>query len=123
MPFIITIQNQISVLAKILATKVQHQQQLEKQQQFVASLNHVVTPVPSRSRKTSSNHDTTSHTSSNRDRLSSVSSSVMPVDRISESTGMSPAAAGDLNINNNKEKQNDIAMADSVDDGMGCVLS
>lgn len=122
MPFIITIQNQISVLAKILATKVQHQQQLEKQQQFVASLNHVVTPVPSRSRKTSSNHDTTSHTSSNRDRLSSVSSSVMPADRISESTGLSQAA-GDLNINKNKEKQNEIAMADSVNDGMGCVLS
>lgn len=53
----LAIQNQISVLSKILATKIQHQQILEHQQAVSASLKKATTPVPARSRKTSANQD------------------------------------------------------------------
>lgn len=53
----LAIQNQISVLTKILETKIQQQQIVEYQQAVSASLNKVTSPKPNRSRKTSSNQD------------------------------------------------------------------
>lgn len=50
--FMLAIQNQISVLTKILATKIQHQQILEHQQAVTAKLSRVGSPA---SRKASSN--------------------------------------------------------------------
>lgn len=53
----LAIQNQISVLSKILETKIQHQKIIEYQQAVSASLHKLASP---RSRKTSSNQDTSS---------------------------------------------------------------
>lgn len=53
----LAIQNQLSVLTKILETKVQQQQIVEYQQAVSASLNKVSSPQLSRSRKPSSNQD------------------------------------------------------------------
>lgn len=53
----LAIQNQISVLTKIVETKIQQQQIVEYQQAVSASLNKVTSPKPSRSRKPSSNQD------------------------------------------------------------------
>lgn len=65
----LAIQNQISVLGKILETKIQHQQIIEYQQAVSASLHKVsAPPPPSRSRKTSSNQDASSQSSSSKDR-------------------------------------------------------
>ncbi|XP_074042541.1 guanine nucleotide exchange factor subunit Rich isoform X2 [Leptinotarsa decemlineata] len=54
--FMLAIQNQISVLTRILETKIQHHQIVEYQQALSATLNKV-TPKQPRSRKTSSNHE------------------------------------------------------------------
>lgn len=53
----LAVQNQLSVLTKILETKVQQQQIVEYQQAVSESLNKVSSPQPSRSRKPSSNPD------------------------------------------------------------------
>ncbi|VEN43335.1 unnamed protein product [Callosobruchus maculatus] len=55
--FMVAIQNQISVLSRILETKIQQQQITEYQQAVSASLNKVSSPILARSRKTSSNQD------------------------------------------------------------------
>ncbi|KAJ8983588.1 hypothetical protein NQ317_019441 [Molorchus minor] len=57
--FMLAIQNQMSVLTKILETKIQHKQIVEYQQAVSATLNKVTSPKP-RSRKSSSNQDSTS---------------------------------------------------------------
>lgn len=62
------IQNQISVLSKILTTKIQHQQILEHQQAISASMKKATTPVLSRSRKSSTNQDTSSQSGSNKEK-------------------------------------------------------
>lgn len=125
MPFFVTIQNQFSVLNKILATKVQHQQQIEKQQQAIVTQNNkVTTPLPSRSRKTSSNHDSASHTSSHRDRLGSVSSVAPPADRKQTKQGETAAisGSGEKNLHIHEIEKN-LAVADAVSEGTSCVIS
>lgn len=73
--FMLAIQNQISVLSKILATKIQHQQIIEHQQAVSASLKKATTPVLSRSRKTSTNQDTSSQSGSNKEKSGTGSNS------------------------------------------------
>lgn len=70
----LAIQNQASVLSKILATKIQHQQIIQHQQAVSASLKKLVTPTP-RSRKSSTNQDSSSQSGSNKDRVNSGSNS------------------------------------------------
>lgn len=68
-PFMLAIQNQISVLSTILATKIQHEQILEHQRVISATLSKVsVAPIP-RSRKSSANQSETN----SKDRLSVTS--------------------------------------------------
>lgn len=69
----VAIQNQISVLTKILATKVQHQQTIEHQQAISATVKKAITPVLSRSRKTSANQDTSSQSGSSKEKSGSGS--------------------------------------------------
>lgn len=127
MPFIATIHNQISVLGNILASKLQQQQQqMERQQQTVSS-PPIATPLPARSRKTSSNHDATSHSSSHRDRLSSVSSITPPADRKTIKTDANSATV-ENNLNAKakellKKTQREIAVAEAVSENTGCVIS
>ncbi|CAH1163628.1 unnamed protein product [Phaedon cochleariae] len=74
--FMLAIQNQISVLTKILETKIQHQQIIEYQQAVSANLNRVTTPKPTRSRKSSSNHDAGSNQGTSSDKMvASIASS------------------------------------------------
>ncbi|XP_076267797.1 guanine nucleotide exchange factor subunit Rich isoform X2 [Rhynchophorus ferrugineus] len=54
--FMLAIQNQVSVLSRILETKIQHQQIIEHQQAVSATLNKVTLQKP-RSRKTSQNQE------------------------------------------------------------------
>lgn len=125
MPFIATIHNQISVLGNILANKLQQQQlHMEKQQQTVSS-PPIATPLPARSRKTSSNHDTTSHGSSHRDRLSSVSSITPPADRKAVKTDANSATIAENNLNAKElmKTQREIAVAEAVSENTGCVIS
>lgn len=112
LPFLITIHNQISVLAKILATKVQHQQIIEKQQQAIAAVS---SPIPSRSRKTSSNHDSNSHVSS-REKHNSLSGSVTS-ERIKE--------IDNVTINIDKQNDNEVESEelDNGNDTRNCVIS
>lgn len=54
----LAIQNQVSVLTKILETKIQQQQIVEYQKAVAVSLhNKVTSPIQTRSRKISSNQD------------------------------------------------------------------
>lgn len=71
----LAIQNQISVLSKILATKIQHQQIIEHQQAISASLKKATTPVLSRSRKTSTNQDSSSQSGSSKEKSGGGSNS------------------------------------------------
>ncbi|XP_017769219.1 PREDICTED: guanine nucleotide exchange factor subunit Rich [Nicrophorus vespilloides] len=80
-PFMLAIQNQISVLSTILATKIQHQQILDHQRVVSATLSKVSSPIPvQRTRKASSNNESVgSHTAK-----SSVSSNIATKERLSE---------------------------------------
>lgn len=83
----VAIQNQLSVLGKLLSTKQQHEQQLQEQQsRTIAASQSQVTPVPTRSRRTSSNHDNNSQSggSATNHRIGSVSSSIATTDRTNE---------------------------------------
>ncbi|KAK5648957.1 hypothetical protein RI129_003849 [Pyrocoelia pectoralis] len=72
--FMLAIQNQISVLSKILATKIQQQQIQEHQQAVSATFSKHMTPIPSRSRKSSSNQDSTSQSGTAKEKWSNNNS-------------------------------------------------
>lgn len=104
----LAIQNQISVLSKILATKIQHQQILEHQQAVTAKLSKVVPPQTNRSRKTSSN-ETSSQCGSNKEKLQTHGNMV----------------SSDLtNTNNNCDKEK-VTINDTspTNEASGCILS
>lgn len=114
----LAIQNQISVLSTILATKIQNQQILEHQQAVSASLSKVsVNSAVSRIRKVSSNIDTTSQCGSNKDRLSSVSSSHATKERLSEVSSASTT--------NTIKEATETSTTDTsaTSEGSGCVIS
>ncbi|KAK9744460.1 RIC1 [Popillia japonica] len=116
--FMLAIQNQISVLSTILATKIQNQQILEHQQAVSASLSKVsVNSAVSRIRKVSSNIDTTSQCGSNKDRLSSVSSSHATKERLSEVSSASTT--------NTIKEATETSTTDTsaTSEGSGCVIS
>lgn len=111
--FMLAIQNQVSVLTKILETKIQQQQIVEYQQAVSVSLNNITSPKPSRSRKLSSNQDgnllsnikdkklLTSTTSNNsREKMNEVHSNAVKESRVRD-------------INENK----------SAPESTGCVIS
>lgn len=68
--FMLAIQNQISVLSKILETKIQHQKIVEYQQAVSASLNKISSSNSSRSHKLSSNFDIVSQSGSTKEKKS-----------------------------------------------------
>lgn len=109
------IHNQISVLSKILASKIQHQEIIEHQQAVTATLNKVA--VPARSRKSSSNTDTFSQTGSNKEKhIYGVHGNLISTDRNVEnvSTGSKTNESGQT-FDGNKNNSNT--------DSTGCVIS
>lgn len=111
--FMLAIQNQISVLSKILATKVQHQQNIEHQQAVSASLKKSTTPVLSRSRKTSTNQDTSSQSGSSKEKSGNGSNS--NIDNILSDTS---------NLSEVERQTNGNEMeSGTVPESTGCIIS
>lgn len=108
----LAIQNQISVLSKILATKVQHQQSIEHQQALSASLKKTTTPVLSRSRKTSTNQETSSQSGSSKEKAGNGSNS--NVDNILCDTN---------NLSELKENTGTEVASGIVPESTGCIIS
>lgn len=109
----LAIQNQISVLSKILETKVQHQKIIEYQQAVSASLNKLSTPIPARSRKTSSNHDSSSQSGSIKEKKN-INLTNTTNDKLNE------IKTNSSNVNLNQEKEVEDAL---VPESTGCVIS
>lgn len=103
----LAIQNQISVLSKILAAKIQHQQIIDQQQ----ALKKVSTPTPSRSRKTSANQETSSQNGTSKEKLISVGNNTN-ADRIEE--------ISDMNKNARAEASGE---SSSIPESTGCTIS
>ncbi|XP_031329698.1 guanine nucleotide exchange factor subunit Rich isoform X2 [Photinus pyralis] len=82
--FMLAIQNQISVLTKILATKIQQQQIQEHQQAVSATFTKHMAPIPSRSRKSSSNQDSTSQSGTVKEKRVNSSTSHSANERLAE---------------------------------------
>ncbi|KAJ8925999.1 hypothetical protein NQ315_009854 [Exocentrus adspersus] len=112
--FMLAIQNQISVLTKILETKIHHQQIIEYQQAVSATLNKVASPKP-RSRKSSSNQDGgAAQTNVKEKRGASVGSSNHSNEKLGEANGSG-------NVKENAVK--DIIDNHMVSEGSSCVVS
>jgi hypothetical protein len=114
--FMLAIQNQISVLSKILETKIQHQKIIEHQQAVSASLNKISSPIPTRSRKTSSNYDNSSQCGSIKEKKNmNVPSNHNANDRLNEiKTKTSNVKEG---------KDNEVIIDAAVQESNGCVIS
>ncbi|RZB39825.1 RIC1 -like [Asbolus verrucosus] len=114
--FMLAIQNQISVLSKILETKIQHQKIIEYQQAVSASLNKISSTAPSRSRKTSSNQDGSSQCGSIKDKKNlNVHSNHNVNDKLN-----------DINLNSSNIKENtdnEITDETVIPESTGCVIS
>ncbi|CAH2013065.1 unnamed protein product [Acanthoscelides obtectus] len=112
--FMLAIQNQISVLSRILETKIQQQQITEYQRAVSASLNEVASPVLSRSRKTSSNQDNArnSHPILREKKIPSVGGNTM-TDKLNEAVANNVT---DGAVNGQLEKN-------GVAEGSGCVIA
>ncbi|KAL3288872.1 hypothetical protein HHI36_003318 [Cryptolaemus montrouzieri] len=108
--FMLAIQNQISVLSKILTTKHQQQQIIEYQQALSATLKKATTPSVSRSRNNSSNQDSVSQGSKKEKKDSMVVASDKKLNEISVQSSIEINSSGD-NIN------------DETSDNRGCSIS
>lgn len=107
----LAIQNQISVLSKILATKIQHQQIIDHQQAVSASLKKMSTPTPSRSRKTSTNQETSSQSGSGKEKAGNISNVHASNERLQE-------------VSNVNEIVNEVIANDSsIPESTGCTIS
>lgn len=111
--FMLAIQNQISVLSKILATKVQHQQNIEHQQAVSAAVKKATTPVLSRSRKTSTNQDTSSQSGSSKEKSGSGNNSNVIDNVLSDNSNLS-----EVEGNAGSEVETGI-----VPESTGCIIS
>lgn len=112
--FMLAIQNQISVLSKILATKIQHQQILEHQQAISATLSKVTSSGQPRSRKTSSNHDSSTQSGIIKEKIETTTTNVLSSDKLNESAS----------IPSNKESVQNISKENqTVQEGTGCSIS
>ncbi|EFA06481.2 guanine nucleotide exchange factor subunit Rich [Tribolium castaneum] len=118
--FMLAIQNQISVLSKILETKIQHQKIVEYQQAVSASLNKLSTPIPARSRKTSSNHDNSSQSGSVKEKKNiNITTSHSTTDKLNEMNPInSSSCAKTINQENNNQVEDAI-----IPESTGCVIS
>lgn len=102
--FMMAIQNQISVLTKILATKIQQQQILEHQQAVTAKLSKaviLVSPQQIRSRKSS--NETSSQCGSNKEKIIVVNNNINTaniVNNISPNEMMTKNNNTNDNVNN-----------------------
>lgn len=107
----LAIQNQMSVLARILETKIQHQQIIEYQQAVSATLNKVSSQKP-RSRKSSQSQDANQSLPSVKSKKNLNSNSVNVSGKNCEGT------------NDVSDKQSDDSIEDSViPESTGCVVS
>ncbi|XP_063921196.1 guanine nucleotide exchange factor subunit Rich-like isoform X2 [Zophobas morio] len=109
--FMLAIQNQISVLSKILETKVQHQKIIEYQQAVSASLNKISSPIPTRSRRISSNHDSSSQCGSLKDKKPS---NLDASDKLNE---VNTSSSG-VKENTNESRDNTV-----IQETTGCVIT
>ena len=107
----LAIQNQISVLSKILETKVQHQKIIEYQQAVSASLNKISSPIPTRSRRISSNHDSSSQCGSLKDKKPS---NLDASDKLNE---VNTSSSG-VKENTNESRDNTV-----IQETTGCVIT
>lgn len=110
----LAIQNQISVLTKILTTKIQHQQILEHQQAVSATLSKIASPPPARSRKSSSNQDASSQSGSIKEKVSTVPMSVSSNERLNEAA---------TNVNLTKDSVHSSDKTNVQEEGTGCSIS
>lgn len=111
--FMLAIQNQMSVLARILETKIQHQQIIEYQQAVSATLNKV-TAQKSRSRKSSQSQEASQSLPSVKSKKNLNSNSV-------NVTNSGKSCEG---VNDVSDKQSDDSIDDSViPESTGCVIS
>ncbi|KAK9874059.1 hypothetical protein WA026_002414 [Henosepilachna vigintioctopunctata] len=92
--FMLAIQNQISVLSKILSTKTQQQQIIEYQQALSATLKKASFPSISRSRHNSSNQDSVSH-GSKKEKRDSLGTSDKMLNEIAVPSSISENSLGD----------------------------
>lgn len=107
----LAIQNQMSVLARILETKIQHQQIIEYQQAVSATLNKV-TAQKSRSRKSSQSQEASQS-------LPSVKSK-----KNLNSVNVTNGGKSCEGVNDVSDKQSDDSIDDSViPESTGCVIS
>ncbi|CAH0551725.1 unnamed protein product [Brassicogethes aeneus] len=106
--FMMAIQNQISVLTKILETKIQHQQIIEYQQAVLSKISSP--PAPSRSRKSSSNQDVSSQGGSSKDRA------VAAINAEREENAAVASPKNDINVTED-------AGEEIIPESTGCILS
>lgn len=120
--FMMAIQNQISVLSKILATKIQHQQILEHQQAVTAKLTKaVVIPQQIRSRKSS--NETSSQCGSNKEKvvINNTANNIRP-------TEMRNNSENSNNINHHCDKIDNVynnkpIQSENSNNSNGCLIS
>ncbi|KAK4884322.1 hypothetical protein RN001_000593 [Aquatica leii] len=111
--FMLAIQNQISVLSKILTTKIQQQQIQEHQQAVSATFSKLMSPAPSRSRKTSSNQDSTSQNVAVKEKLVNSQINHVGVERLTEAShSVNTTVDNDNFVNDN-----------TVPETSGCIIS
>lgn len=110
--FMLAIQNQISVLSKILENKLQQQKIIEYQQNLKNTLKKVSSQIPARSRNSSTN-DSNSQTSSSKENKATVSNSIV---KEKESNVKKDC---DTNINAKTDEAEDSFLPEST----GCVIS
>ncbi|CAG9764875.1 unnamed protein product [Ceutorhynchus assimilis] len=113
--FMLAIQNQMSVLTRILETKIQHQQIIDYQQAVSATLNKVTLQNP-RSRKSSQNVDTSASTGSIKSKKSFSNGSAVVVPKVL-STSTSEVGKNEK-ITNEDEGAEDSLIPEST----GCVI-
>lgn len=110
----LAIQNQISVLKRILDTKIQNEQIVEYQRAVSATLDKVTSPKPTRSRKTSSNQDPSGGVQSvGKDKKAISNSSNHSAEGLKE-----VHAINFVESNNNDESENHV-----IPESTGCTVS
>lgn len=107
----LAIQNQLSVLSKILATKIQNQQILEHQQAVSATLSKVNNNPPSRFRRTSSSVDSVGQSSTKEKAAARGSTSSEKFLEVSGS------------VSNGNENEEAVASNGNNGESTGCVVS
>ncbi|XP_030754447.1 guanine nucleotide exchange factor subunit Rich isoform X2 [Sitophilus oryzae] len=111
--FMIAIQNQVSVLTRILETKIQHQQIVEYQQAVSASLNKVTLQKP-RPRKTSQSQDTANQNVPVKSKKSTSSNVSVSSNKLNSDVG--PTSTGESPVENHVENT-------IIPESTGCVIS